>query len=86
LTADSVSSGVSGTDLTRNATLQARRFDAVLSSLHRVVELADGPEGLVRVDLDDGQHVFARAVVIATEALRCRAVVLLEPIPGRGGF
>ena len=39
-------SGVSGTNLTRNATLQARRFDAVLSSFHRVVELADGPEDL----------------------------------------
>ena len=61
-------SGVSGTDLTRNATLQARRFDAVLSSFHPVVELADGPEGLVRVDLDDGQHVLARSVVMATGA------------------
>ena len=49
--------GISGTELTRKATLQARRFDAVLSSFHRAVELADGPEGLVRVDLDDGQHV-----------------------------
>ena len=54
-------SGVSGTELTRKATLQARRFDAVLSSFHRAVELADGPEGLVRVDLDDGQHVLARS-------------------------
>jgi thioredoxin reductase (NADPH) len=61
-------SGVSGANLTRNATLQARRFDAVLSSFHRVVELADGPEDLVRVDLDDGQHVLARSVVMATGA------------------
>jgi len=61
-------SGVSGTELTRKATLQARRFDAVLSSFHRAVELADGPEGLVRVDLDDGQHVLARSVVMATGA------------------
>jgi thioredoxin reductase (NADPH) len=61
-------SGISGTNLTRNATLQARRFDAVLSSFHRVVELADGPEGLVRIDLDDGQHVLARSVVMATGA------------------
>ncbi len=61
-------SGVSGTELTRKATLQARRFDAVLSSFHRAVELADGPEGLVRVDLDDGQHVLARCVVMATGA------------------
>jgi thioredoxin reductase (NADPH) len=60
--------GISGTELTRNATLQARRFDAVLSSFHRAVELADGPEGLVRVDLDDGQHVLARSVVMATGA------------------
>ena len=61
-------SGISGTELTRNATLQARRFDAVLSSFHRAVELADGPEGMVRVDLDDGQHVLARSVVMATGA------------------
>ena len=61
-------SGISGNQLTRNATLQARRFDAVLSSFHRAVELADGPEGLVRVDLDDGQHVLARSVVMATGA------------------
>jgi thioredoxin reductase (NADPH) len=61
-------SGISGTELTRKATLQARRFDAVLSSFHRAVELADGPEGLVRVDLDDGQYVLARSVVMATGA------------------
>ena len=61
-------SGISGAELTRKATLQARRFDAVLSSFHRAVELADGPEGLVRVDLDDGQHVLARTVVMATGA------------------
>lgn len=60
--------GISGTELTRAATLQARRFDAVLSSFHRAVELADGPEGLLRVDLDDGQHVLARCVVVATGA------------------
>ncbi len=60
--------GISGTELTRKATLQARRFDAVLSSFHRAVELARGPEGLVRVDLDDGQHALARTVVIATGA------------------
>jgi thioredoxin reductase (NADPH) len=60
--------GVSGAQLTRNATLQARRFDAVLSSFHRAVELADGAEGLVRVDLDDGQHVLARSLVMATGA------------------
>jgi thioredoxin reductase (NADPH) len=60
--------GISGTELTRKATLQARRFDAVLSSFHRAVEIADGTEGLVRVDLDDGQHVLARTLVMATGA------------------
>jgi thioredoxin reductase (NADPH) len=60
--------GISGTELTRKAMLQARRFDAVLSSFHRAVELADGPDGLVRVDLDDGQYVLGRTVVMATGA------------------
>jgi thioredoxin reductase (NADPH) len=61
-------SGISGVELTRAATVQARRFDAVLSSFHRAVELTDGPEGLLRVDLDDGQHVLARTLVMATGA------------------
>jgi len=60
--------GISGSELTRKATLQARRFDAILSSFHRAVELARGTEGLVRVDLDDGQHALARTVVVATGA------------------
>jgi len=60
--------GISGRELTRKATLQARRFDAVLSSFHRAVEIADGTDGLVRVDLDDGQHVLARSLVMATGA------------------
>ena len=60
--------GISGTELTRKATLQARRFDAVISSFHSAVELARGTEGLVRVDLDDGQHALARTVVVATGA------------------
>jgi thioredoxin reductase (NADPH) len=60
--------GISGVELARKATLQAQRFDAVLSSFHRAVELARGPEGLVRVDLDDGQHVLARTLVVATGA------------------
>ena len=37
--------GISGIELTRKATLQARRFDAVLSSFHRAVELARGDRG-----------------------------------------
>ena len=61
-------SGISGTELTRKATLQARRFDAVLSSFHRAIELVDGPDGTVRVDLDDGQHVVARTLLVATGA------------------
>jgi thioredoxin reductase (NADPH) len=60
--------GIGGRELTTKATLQARRFDAVLSSFHEAVELADGPEGLVRVDLNDGQHVLARTLVMATGA------------------
>jgi thioredoxin reductase (NADPH) len=60
--------GVSGVELTRKATLQARRFDAILSSFHRAVEIVRGAEGLVRIDLDDGQHVLGRTVVVATGA------------------
>jgi thioredoxin reductase (NADPH) len=60
--------GITGSELTRKATLQAQRFDAVLSSFHSAVEIVDGPEGSVRVDLDDGQHVIARTLLVATGA------------------
>jgi thioredoxin reductase (NADPH) len=79
--------GISGTELTRKATLQARRFDAVVSSFHRAVELARGPEGLVRVDLDDGQHALARTVVVATGAhWRTLAADNLERFTGAGVY
>src|SRR5215218_7570925 len=79
--------GISGADLTRKATLQARRFDAVLSSFHRAVELARGPEGLVRVDLDDGQHALARTVVVATGARwRTLAADNIERFTGAGVY
>jgi thioredoxin reductase (NADPH) len=76
-------SGISGVELTRAATLQARRFDAVLSSFHRAVELTDGPEGVLRVDLDDGQHVLARSLVMATGA-RWRELAVPEAERYRG--
>ncbi|HEY3945661.1 MAG TPA: FAD-dependent oxidoreductase [Solirubrobacteraceae bacterium] len=79
--------GISGTELTRKATLQARRFDAVVSSFHRAVELARGPEGLVRIDLDDGQHALARTVVVATGARwRTLAADNLERFTGAGVY
>jgi thioredoxin reductase (NADPH) len=79
--------GISGTELTRKATLQARRFDAVLSSFHRAVELARGAEGLVRVDLDDGQHALARTVVVATGARwRTLAADNIERFTGAGVY
>jgi thioredoxin reductase (NADPH) len=79
--------GISGTDLARKATLQARRFDAVLSSFHRAVELARGTEGLIRIDLDDGQHALARTVVIATGARwRTLAADNVERFTGAGVY
>ena len=79
--------GISGTELTRKATLQARRFDAVLSSFHRAVELARGEEGLVRVDLDDGQHALARTVVVATGARwRTLSAANVERFTGAGVY
>ncbi len=79
--------GISGSELTRKATLQARRFDAVLSSFHRAVELARGEEGLVRVDLDDGQHALARTVVVATGARwRTLSAANVERFTGAGVY
>ena len=61
--------GLSGSDLTQRATLQARKFGAVISSAHegcRVPESATN--GLRDLFLGDGQEVRARCVVLATGA------------------
>jgi thioredoxin reductase (NADPH) len=61
--------GLTGAELTRRATLQARKFGAVISSVHEataVSEPADG--GLREVALADGQRVQGRCVVLAPGA------------------
>ena len=59
----------------------------MLSSFHRAVELARGAEGLVRVDLDDGQHALARTVVVATGARwRTLAADNVERFTGAGVY
>lgn len=61
--------GLSGAELTQRATLQARKFGAVISSAHTGCRFpdpdADEPRLLM---LDDGQVVRARTVVLATGA------------------
>src|SRR5918999_236134 len=47
------------------AEVDGQRFDLVVLGAGPAGP-ADGPEGLVRVDLDDGQHVLARSLVMAT--------------------
>jgi thioredoxin reductase (NADPH) len=61
--------GLTGAELTRRATLQARKFGAVISSVHagaRVSEPVAG--GLREVLLADGQRVQGRCVVLAPGA------------------
>ena len=59
--------GLSGDELAERATLQARKFGAVLSSLHGFRRLkADG--SIKRVELEDDQVLEAHAVIIATGA------------------
>ena len=61
--------GLTGADLARRATLQARKFGAVISSVHEASEVSE-PEGggLREVGLADGQRVRGRAVVLAPGA------------------
>ncbi|MFL5871237.1 MAG: FAD-dependent oxidoreductase [Solirubrobacterales bacterium] len=61
--------GLSGSDLTQRATLQARKFGAVISSAHGGCRFEE-PEadGLRSLTLADGQRVRARCVVLATGA------------------
>src|SRR5829696_8336773 len=61
--------GLSGADLARRATLQARKFGAVISSVHEAAHISElGPEGLREVLLADGQRVRGRSVVLASGA------------------
>jgi thioredoxin reductase (NADPH) len=61
--------GLPGSDLTQRATLQARKFGAVISSAHGGCRFSESEsEGLRPLELEDGQRVRARLVVLATGA------------------
>ncbi len=61
--------GLTGADLARRATLQARKFGAVISSVHEASRVSE-PEagGLREIELADGQRVRGRCVVLAPGA------------------
>jgi thioredoxin reductase (NADPH) len=61
--------GLTGAELTRRATLQARKFGAVISSVHEASHVSEpGPGGLREIGLADGQRVRGRSVVLAPGA------------------
>jgi thioredoxin reductase (NADPH) len=59
--------GITGTELTSRAVIQARKFNARLATPYRAVSLEPG-DGRHVVRLEDGHEVAARAVVLATGA------------------
>ncbi len=59
--------GISGSELTTRAITQARKFSARTATPYRALALEPGPERHV-VRLEDGHHVAARAVLLATGA------------------
>jgi thioredoxin reductase (NADPH) len=61
--------GLTGAELTRRATLQARKFGAVISSVHEASQVSEPEDGgLRKVELADGQRVRGRCVVLASGA------------------
>ena len=61
--------GLTGAELARRATLQARKFGAVISSVHEGSRVSEpNAEGLREIRLGDDQSVMARAVVLAPGA------------------
>jgi thioredoxin reductase (NADPH) len=61
--------GLSGSDLTQRATLQARKFGSVISSAHGGCRFSvSESDGLRQLVLADGQQVRARFVVLAVGA------------------
>jgi thioredoxin reductase (NADPH) len=61
--------GLTGAELSRRATLQARKFGAVISSVHEASQVSE-PEagGLREILLADGQRVRGQSVVLASGA------------------
>jgi thioredoxin reductase (NADPH) len=59
--------GISGTELTSRAVSQARKFGARSATPYRAIALEPG-DGRHVVQLDEGQEIAARAVVLATGA------------------
>ena len=61
--------GLTGAELTRRATLQARKFGAVISSVHEACRISEpDADGLREIGLGDGQSVRGRVVVLAPGA------------------
>ena len=80
--------GLSGDDLAGRALQQARRFGAELVIARDVLGLAlGGDDGLHRIELDGGERVAARSVVLASGvAWRQLDVPGSEGLVGRGLF
>src|ERR671923_55145 len=61
--------GLTGAELTRRATLQARKFGAEISSVHEASQVSEPHDGGFReIGLADGQRVGGRCVVLAPGA------------------
>ena len=72
--------GITGADLTGNATLQAQKFGARFSTPSSAADLHDDGDNIV-ITLSDGESATARSVLIATGADYCKLNV-----PGREQF
>ena len=79
--------GLTGSELTRRATLQARKPGAVISSVHEASQVSEPePGGLGAIRLADGQRVRGRSVVLAPGcglAAGCRPRMQID---SRGGL
>ena len=80
--------GLTGAELSRRATLQARQFGAIISSVHEASRVSE-PEagGLREILLADGQRVRGQSVVLASGAdyrrvggRQCRSVRGARPV------
>jgi thioredoxin reductase (NADPH) len=72
--------GISGSELTSRAVIQARKFNARTATPYRAVSLEPG-NGRHLVRLDGGQEIVARAVLLATGAQYRRL-----PVEGLGEY
>ncbi len=79
--------GISGADLCWRGEVQAMKFGTRFAVPRRAVAVAEEPDGVFRISLEDGEQVRARSIVVSTGVqYRKLAVEGLQTFEGAGVY